>query len=246
MPREPASSYPTAAQPAAPRTERLRKPEPWFPANFPAYHSTQNMNEMAAYLANASYVVALGGPPLADLQYGVIIVPSGEESLLFGGSPDFVITQDFIDAISDANRDYDRALRMHDPDKDSEEFSRHRFGDDFLSVTPKADGMVKKRVVQSVQRDMQEQSQPEIQRPRQAPLPKASQPGPALAAPKKPGARKTAASPHGRVGRKEAPQPQRVAKPRRSPRLAGIKAGGGLSQAGAERARRGKRPGMRR
>ncbi len=74
------------------------------------------MNEIAAYLANASYVVSLGGPLLADLKYGVIIVPSGEEPLLFGPAPETAITQDFIDAIDDANRNYDRALRMQTPD----------------------------------------------------------------------------------------------------------------------------------
>lgn len=93
------------------------------------------MNEIAAYLANASYVVALGGPPLADLKYGIIVVPAGEESLLFSRSPDFALDQNFIDSIDDANRNYDRALRMHDPDKDSEEFVRHRFDDDFPSVS---------------------------------------------------------------------------------------------------------------
>jgi hypothetical protein len=93
------------------------------------------MNEIAAYLANASYVVALGGPPLADLKYGVIIVPAGEEKLLFGPPSQSLLNQDFVDAIDDANRDYDRALRMHDPDKDSEEFVRHRFDDDFASVS---------------------------------------------------------------------------------------------------------------
>jgi hypothetical protein len=92
------------------------------------------MNEIAAYLANASYVVSLGGPPLADLKYGVIIVPAGEEPLLFGPTPDVAITQDFVDAIDDANRDYDRALRMHDPEKDCGEFVGHRFDDDFPSV----------------------------------------------------------------------------------------------------------------
>jgi hypothetical protein len=96
------------------------------------------MTEIAAYLANASYVAALGGPPLANLKYGVIIVPVGEESLLFGEKPDFVMNQDFLDAVDDANRDYDRALRMHDPDKDSEEFVRNRFDQDFPSVSADA------------------------------------------------------------------------------------------------------------
>ncbi|KAL2022462.1 hypothetical protein VTK56DRAFT_5291 [Thermocarpiscus australiensis] len=40
----------------------------------------------------------------------------------------------FLDAVDYANRDYDRALRMHDPDKDSGEFVRRRFDDDFPSV----------------------------------------------------------------------------------------------------------------
>ncbi|KAK4034043.1 hypothetical protein C8A01DRAFT_39472 [Parachaetomium inaequale] len=110
-------------------------PAPHFPPNFPAYHCTQNMNEIAAYLANASYVAALGGPPLADLKYGIIVVPVGEESLLFGRPPDFVASHEFLDAVDDANRDYDRALRMHDPGEDSEEFKRGRFEDGFGSVS---------------------------------------------------------------------------------------------------------------
>lgn len=96
------------------------------------------MNEIAAYLANASYVASLGGPPLADLKYGIIIVPAGEELLLFGRAPDFVMDQAFLDAVEDANRDYERALRMHDPDKDSPEFLRRRFDDDFRSVSIEA------------------------------------------------------------------------------------------------------------
>ena len=93
------------------------------------------MNEIAAYLANASYVACLGGPPLANLKYGIIIVPAGEEKLLFGGRPKFEITEEFIDAVQDANRDYDRALRMHYPGKDDEEFLLHRSMDDFESVS---------------------------------------------------------------------------------------------------------------
>jgi hypothetical protein len=93
------------------------------------------MNEIAAYLANATYVVSLGGPPLADLKYGIVIVPAGQESLLFAPSAQSVINQDFVDAIDDANRDYDRALRMHDPNKDNGEFVRHRFDDDFAPVS---------------------------------------------------------------------------------------------------------------
>lgn len=137
--REPVRHRIPSSRPSIPRqqpaTDTQNKPEPRFPPNFPAYHCTQNMNEIAAYLANASYVAALGGPPLANLKYGIIIVPVGEESLLFGQQPDFAVNQDFLDAVDDANRDYDRALRMHDPDKDSEEFVRSRFDEDFPSVS---------------------------------------------------------------------------------------------------------------
>ena len=140
--REPVRPGLPHSRPTIPRqqppTGPQNKPEPRFPPNFPAYHCTQNINEIAAYLANASYVAALGGPPLANLKYGVIIVPVGEESLLFGEKPDFVMNQDFLDAVDDANRDYDRALRMHDPDKDSEEFVRNRFDQDFPSVSADA------------------------------------------------------------------------------------------------------------
>ncbi|KAG7286475.1 hypothetical protein NEMBOFW57_008786 [Staphylotrichum longicolle] len=138
-PAVPPPPGPPTGRPTIPRQQPHAGPpsrqEPRFPPSFPAYHSTQNMNEIAAYLANASYVVALGGPPLVDLKYGIIVVPAGEESLLFSRAPDFALDQNFIDSIDDANRDYDRALRMHDPDKDSEEFVRHRFDDDFPSVS---------------------------------------------------------------------------------------------------------------
>jgi hypothetical protein len=232
------------------------------------------MNEIAAYLANASYVAALGGPPLADLKYGIIIVPAGEEALLFGRPPDFAISQEFIDAIDDANRHYDKALRIHDPDKDIEEYARHRFDDDFPPVPPEAQRMVEAvlpaqapadgapagaapppprepsqvarqedRPAQSASpQDVRQQQhrQPSATRPR--PLPKPSGPGaavPVAAAPKKPRARKTPVSPPpGRVGKKDAPRPQRVAKLRRSPRLAGVQVvdGSTSQQAGAKKA----------
>jgi hypothetical protein len=264
LPRKKKSRLPSA-RPAIPRTERSSKPEPPFPANFPAYHSTQNMNEIAAYLANASYVVALGGPPLADLKYGIVIVPAGEEGLLFGRPPDFAISQAFIDAIDDANRDYDRALRMHDPDKDIEEYACHRFDDDFPPVPPEAQRRVEavlpaqpapprepsqearqedRPVVQSaspkgVQQQEQQQQQQHRQPSAPKPRPKAAA-VPIAAAPKKPSARKTAVSPPpGRVGKKDAPRPQRVEKLRRSSRLAVPQmAGGNSQQAGAKKARK--------
>ncbi|KAK4186390.1 hypothetical protein QBC35DRAFT_501456 [Podospora australis] len=107
-----------------------------LPPDFPAYHCTQNMNEIAAYLANASYVASLSGPPLNDMKYGIFIVAAGSEHLLFGSpsTPGFAITREFIEAVDDANQDYQKALRMHDLDKDSEGFVAHRFADDFHSV----------------------------------------------------------------------------------------------------------------
>jgi hypothetical protein len=44
--------------------------------------------ELGAYLASSSYIVSLSGPPLADLKYGITVVPVGEESLLFNGYGD--------------------------------------------------------------------------------------------------------------------------------------------------------------
>jgi hypothetical protein len=196
------------------------------------------MNEIAAYLANASYVAALGGPPLADLKYGIIIVPAGEESLLFGPSPDFLISQDFVDAIDDANRDYDRALHMHDPDKDSEEFVRHRFDDDFPSVSVEAqrnvdatlakegDGEVEDdiEVDDAATEDAEEAEEPQPKRPRRGPRPRSSTPpldGINVS--------QREATPQGRARRNvkraaaapaDTPKPQGVAKTRRSPRVA--------------------------
>lgn len=90
------------------------------------------MTEISAFLANASYVVSVGGPPLADLKYGVIFVPVGEESLVLGPSPDHVREDEFIDAVCDASRAYHKAedaLLFHDAEKDSEEFKKRRFRD---------------------------------------------------------------------------------------------------------------------
>ena len=103
--------------------------QPRFPPNFPTYHATQSLNEAAAYLANASYFVSVGGPPLADLKYGIIAVPVGEEALLFGPQPDNVVNQDFLDAVEDVLDGFTMPPRMHDPDANSEEFNRHRFDD---------------------------------------------------------------------------------------------------------------------
>jgi len=126
-------------------------PDPHFPPDFPRYHRTQNMNEIAAYLANAGYVISLGGPPLASLKYGIIVVPVGEERLLFGGkAPSETFNQDFLDAIEDAWDTYEKGPisqlsqdprspgqhrrqqgGLHAIDSDSDDFVRHRFDDDF-------------------------------------------------------------------------------------------------------------------
>ncbi|KAK5996365.1 hypothetical protein PT974_01699 [Cladobotryum mycophilum] len=56
------------------------------PSEFPPYVNVNGAVELATYLASASYIISLGGSPLPDLKYGIVIVPAGEESLLF--SPD--------------------------------------------------------------------------------------------------------------------------------------------------------------
>jgi hypothetical protein len=58
------------------------------PAGFPPHRTVQGMVELGAYLASSSYVMSLGGSPLPDLKYGIIIVPVGEEDLLFAGYGD--------------------------------------------------------------------------------------------------------------------------------------------------------------
>lgn len=78
-----------------------------LPHDFPRYLAAHRMTEVAAYLANASYVISVGGPPLADLKYGIIVVPVGEESLLFGRAPDHVLDRDFLDAVAAAKHEYE-------------------------------------------------------------------------------------------------------------------------------------------
>ena len=109
--------------------------EPRFPPNFPTYRATQSLNEAGAFLANASYFISVGGPPLADIKYGIIAVPVGEEGVLFGRQPDHVESQGFLDAVADAKREFYRDVRMHDMDEDSDEFLRPRF-DDYEPADP--------------------------------------------------------------------------------------------------------------
>jgi len=69
-----------------------------IPTNFPPHHTVDGAIELSTYLASSSYIVSLGGPPLADLKYGTIIVPSGEEELLFTGYGDHAAIPDEMKA----------------------------------------------------------------------------------------------------------------------------------------------------
>jgi hypothetical protein len=64
---------------------------------------------------------------LADLKYGAIVVPVGQEMLLFGEKPDNDSTRRVLDAVDEAKRTVHRPNGMHEPDKDSDEFRRERF-----------------------------------------------------------------------------------------------------------------------
>ncbi|KAI9172675.1 hypothetical protein HJFPF1_02185 [Paramyrothecium foliicola] len=59
-----------------------------LPADFPRHRRVKELDEFGTYIAASSYTIALGGPPLPDLNYGIIIVPTGDESLLFSGHGD--------------------------------------------------------------------------------------------------------------------------------------------------------------
>lgn len=55
---------------------------------FPPHRTVNGAAELASFVAASSYIVSLGGPPLPDLRYGIVIVPVGDESLLFNGYGD--------------------------------------------------------------------------------------------------------------------------------------------------------------
>ena len=55
-----------------------------LPSDFPPHRAL----ELGKFLASSSYIVSLGGPPLPDLRYGIVIVPVGEESMVFRGYGD--------------------------------------------------------------------------------------------------------------------------------------------------------------
>ncbi|KUI61128.1 hypothetical protein VP1G_08322 [Cytospora mali] len=105
-----------------------------FPPEFPRFQSVQNVNDIGAYLANASYIVSVGGPPVSDLKYGVILVPVGEERLLFGKQPDNEVSHDLGDAVPDETEEQPHSRPqgsgqpgLHAVDRDSAQFRRPRF-----------------------------------------------------------------------------------------------------------------------
>lgn len=126
----PWNQQPLPPQPPLPQVQSTNLAS-LFPPDFPRFHPVQNLNDVGAYLANASYVVSVGGPPLTDLKYGIVLVPVGDENLLFRQQPD-----------DEASRRLDKFLRnpwhpdrpnLHDLDRDEEELLRHRYvprGDD--------------------------------------------------------------------------------------------------------------------
>jgi len=92
-----------------------------FPPGFPPYHTTTDAHETATYLSQARYVVSLGGPPLADMNYGVVVVPFGEERMLFcKEAPPSVANVDDLAGLSNCV-DGDWA---DDDDDDPEEIAR--------------------------------------------------------------------------------------------------------------------------
>lgn len=104
-----------------------------FPPEFPRFQSVQNVNDIGAYLANASYIVSVGGPPVSDLKYGIILVPLGEERLLFGKQPDNAGTQSPGKGEKETKEQMSprpqeaRQTGLHAVDEDSTQFRRPRF-----------------------------------------------------------------------------------------------------------------------
>lgn len=59
-----------------------------FLSHLPPYTAVNGVGELGVYMSQAKYVISLGGSPLPDLKYGIIIVQAGDESLLFTGYGD--------------------------------------------------------------------------------------------------------------------------------------------------------------
>ncbi len=111
-------------------------PTPPLPSQIPRFRASHSLNEMGAYMANASYMASLGGPPSADIKWGIIMVPAGEEQLLFSGQPGNGVADSFFKAIAEA-RPWKQPKPMHEPDRDSKEFLRPRFTARWAMTTPR-------------------------------------------------------------------------------------------------------------
>lgn len=118
------SPPPPPSQPQVPTSTSTSDLSSLFPPDFPRFHSIHSLNDFGAYLANASYMVSVGGPPLTDIKYGIILVPAGEERLLFGQQPDSEASNQLKEAVRHPRKR--NAPGLHDLDKDSEEFLRRR------------------------------------------------------------------------------------------------------------------------
>jgi hypothetical protein len=115
------------------------------PPSFPPHLTVNGVVELGGYLASASYIVSLGGPPLPDLKYGIIVVPTGEEDLLFSGYGDHAgMSAEFKEQIyvrsKEAQKEQVMELRQKaleelangvscdpEPDDDDREFYRRRW-----------------------------------------------------------------------------------------------------------------------
>ncbi|KAK3682317.1 hypothetical protein B0T22DRAFT_521521 [Podospora appendiculata] len=119
-----------------PEAQGSSQPAPQVSESFPAYRFAESLNELGAYIANASYIISIGGSPLEDMNYGIIIVPAGEEALLFNQPSSSATNRDFLDAVHDANREYQkqersrRHRRARERDHSAEpRFDERRFAD---------------------------------------------------------------------------------------------------------------------
>ncbi|EPE31718.1 hypothetical protein GLAREA_12474 [Glarea lozoyensis ATCC 20868] len=52
-------------------------------SHMPQFRHVRNHGEMGSYIDQSQYVICMGSGPLRDLQYGIIIVPIGEEQMMF-------------------------------------------------------------------------------------------------------------------------------------------------------------------
>jgi hypothetical protein len=52
-------------------------------SHLPQFRHVRNHGEMGSYIDQSQYAICMGSGPLRDLQYGIIIVPIGEEQMMF-------------------------------------------------------------------------------------------------------------------------------------------------------------------